>query len=203
MANVSLDRRPSGLVARMAARYSRRRFGRLVDPVAAGMHHPGVLLASGAMETVAQRGWHQLDGRLRWLATQAAADRIGCTWCTDFGGYEGVRQGIDPRKAADVACFARSDAYDDVERAVLEYAVAATATPVVIPGQLVDRLHAHLSEAQIVELAAWVALENSRSRFNAGLGLTSQGFSGGGSRPGAAGRRESAAGAGAARQPSV
>jgi hypothetical protein len=28
-----------------------------------------------------------------------------------------------------------------------------------------------------VELAGWVALENFRSRFNAGLGLRSQGFS--------------------------
>ena len=28
-----------------------------------------------------------------------------------------------------------------------------------------------------MELAAWVAMENFRSRFNAGLGLRSQGFS--------------------------
>ena len=35
----------------------------------------------------------------------------------------------------------------------------------------------HLSDAEFVELAAWVALENFRSRFNAGLGLRSQGFS--------------------------
>ncbi len=35
----------------------------------------------------------------------------------------------------------------------------------------------HLSDQEFVELAAWVALENFRSRFNAGLGLRSQGFS--------------------------
>lgn len=35
----------------------------------------------------------------------------------------------------------------------------------------------YLSDAEFVELAAWVALENFRSRFNAGLGLRSQGFS--------------------------
>lgn len=39
------------------------------------------------------------------------------------------------------------------------------------------RLRAHFSDAEIVELAGWVALENYRSRFNAGLGLRSQGFS--------------------------
>jgi len=37
-------------------------------------------------------------------------------------------------------------------------------------------LRRSFSDAEIVELAAWVALENFRSRFNAGLGLRSQGF---------------------------
>jgi alkylhydroperoxidase family enzyme len=55
--------------------------------------------------------------------------------------------------------------------------VAATATPVALDDELIQRLHRHLSEPEIVELAAWVALENLRSRFNAGLGLRSQGFS--------------------------
>ena len=45
------------------------------------------------------------------------------------------------------------------------------------PQELAARIRAHLSEAEFVELAAWVALENFRSRFNAGLGLRSQGFS--------------------------
>ena len=34
----------------------------------------------------------------------------------------------------------------------------------------------HFSEAQIVELAAAVALENFRSKFNVALGVDSQGF---------------------------
>ena len=70
-----------------------------------------------------------------------------------------------------------SDAYDERELVVLEYAHEATATPVRISDDLVERLHRHFSDAEIVELAAWVALENFRSRINAGLGLKSQGFS--------------------------
>jgi alkylhydroperoxidase family enzyme len=49
--------------------------------------------------------------------------------------------------------------------------------PVVISDDLVRRLHLHLSEPEMVELAGWVALENFRSRFNGGLGLHSEGFS--------------------------
>jgi alkylhydroperoxidase family enzyme len=60
---------------------------------------------------------------------------------------------------------------------VLEYAEAATACPGEVSAELAERIRAHLSDPEFVELAAWVALENFRSRFNAGLGLRSQGFS--------------------------
>ncbi|HXQ44860.1 MAG TPA: carboxymuconolactone decarboxylase family protein [Acidimicrobiales bacterium] len=177
MAHVTLVERPAGLVPKLAVHYSRHRFGQVVEPVMAAAHHSGVLMAMGAVETAAERGWKKLDPRLRWLAVQAAGGEIGCSWCTDFGYYEGMQQGIDPQKVRDVPCFATSDVYDETERAVLDYALAATATPVTIPDELIERLHRHLSEPEIVELAAWVALENLRSRFNAGLGLKSQGFS--------------------------
>jgi alkylhydroperoxidase family enzyme len=176
MAHVTLIDRPSGLVPRLAARYSRHRFGQDVEPVMAASHHGGVLVAMGALETAAQRGWKKLDPHLRWLALQATGGEIGCSWCTDFGYYEGMQQGIDPRKVRDVPRFRTSDVYDEVERAVLEYAVAATATPAAVTDELIERLHRHLSEPEIVELASWVALENLRSRFNAGMGLKSQGF---------------------------
>ena len=177
MAYVTLRSEPNGLVPKLAMSYSRHRFGQVVEPVRAAAHHSGVLVAMGAMETAAEKGWKRLEPRLRWLALQAASGEIGCSWCTDFGYYEGMQQGIDPRKVRDVPRFRDSDVYDDTERAVLDYATAATTTPVDMPSEVMEALHRHLSEPEIVELAAWVALENFRSRFNAGLGLTSEGFS--------------------------
>jgi alkylhydroperoxidase family enzyme len=177
MAHVTLIDRPTGLIPRLAARYSRHRFGRDVEPMMAASHHAGVLVAMGALETAVDKGWKRLDPHLRWLAIQASAGEIGCSWCTDYGYYEGMQQGIDPQKVRDVPRFGASDVYDETERVVLEYAVASTASPVVFPDGLIERLQRQLSEPEVVELAAWVALENFRSRFNAGLGLSSQGFS--------------------------
>ncbi len=176
MANVELIERPRGLVPRLAASYSRRKFGVVAQPLGAAAHHSGVLVAMGLLETAAERGWRRLDKHLMWLAVQASAGEIGCAWCTDFGYYEGHQQGVDPVKIRDVPRWRDSDVYDDRERVVLEYAESATATPVVIGEDLVRRLHEHFADDEIVELASWVALENFRSRFNAGLGLTSDGF---------------------------
>jgi alkylhydroperoxidase family enzyme len=122
-------------------------------------------------------GWKKFDLHLALLAVQASAGTIGCSWCTDFGYYENIQRGQDPAKVRDVPIWRQSEVYSDKERVVLEYAEAASSTPVEVSNDLVARLHIHFSDAEIVELAAWVALENYRSRFNAGLGLRSQGFS--------------------------
>jgi alkylhydroperoxidase family enzyme len=176
MAHVKLMEKPHGLIARLAWWYSRRAFGQVTEPTRAAALHKGVTISWGAVEMTAKT-WRRLDPRLRWLALQCSAGRIGCSWCTDFGYYEGMQQGVDPTKVRDVPIWRESDAYDQRERAVLEYAEAATATPVVISEPLLEKMHHMFSDQEMVELTAWIALENFRSRFNGGLGLRSEGFS--------------------------
>jgi len=176
MAYVPLDPRPRSLFARVMVAYARRKYGDL-QPVAAAVHHPGVLTANGVFETVVAKRWKVLDPHLMWLAVQASSSAIGCSWCTDYGYYLGIQGDIDPAKVRDVPRWRDSDVYDVRERLVLEYAERATATPADVDDDLAARLESCFSVEERVELAAWVALESYRSRFNAGLGLVSQGFS--------------------------
>jgi alkylhydroperoxidase family enzyme len=176
MANVALVNKPKGLVQRYAWRFTRKQFGRIVEPLQAAAHHNGVLMAAGALEMVVDKRWNKLDRSLRWLALQATSAAIGCSWCIDFGYYESVQQGADPRKIRDVTRWRQSDVYDERERLVLEYAEAVNATPSQVDDDLATRLAAKFGNEQLVELAGWVALENYRSRFNVGLGLRSEGF---------------------------
>ena len=176
MAHVTLLERPAGIIGRLSSAYSKWRFGRPVEPAMAAAHHNGVLVAMGALETAVELGWRKLDKRLGWLAVQLASTRIGCSWCVDYGYFETVNAGLDPEKIRSVGEWRDSPLYDERERAVLEYTELATATPVADTTEAVEHLRRHLSEAEVVELASWVALENFRSRFNGGLGLKSQGF---------------------------
>jgi alkylhydroperoxidase family enzyme len=58
----------------------------------------------------------------------------------------------------------------------LELADAMTSTPPAVTDELFARLRSFYSEAQLVELAAIVAQENFRSRFNTTFRLESQGL---------------------------
>ncbi len=177
MAHIRLVARPRGVLRRYAWRYSRRAFGSVVEPVRAAAHHGGVLAAAGAVEMTAARGWRKVDPQLRQLVVHAVSAAVGCSWCIDYGYYEGVRRGVDPAKLRQVAHWRESAVFDDRERTALEFAEAVTLTPAHVPGELAGRLHQYFGDAELVELAAWVALENYRSRFNAALGLRSEGFS--------------------------
>ncbi|MGX2993523.1 carboxymuconolactone decarboxylase family protein [Streptomyces sp. JNUCC 64] len=155
--------------------YAKRSYGQVLDPVRAAGHHPRVLRSLMGLERSAAK-WDRLDPTLRALAEMGVAVVIGCSWCLDFGYWESTRRGVAPEKLREVPRWRDSEVYTEVERDVLEYAEAMTATPPAVTDELADRLRGRLGEAAFVELTAMVALENQRSRTNAALGLTSQGF---------------------------
>ena len=174
MPHVSMNP-PRTLLYRFADWYSMRSYGRSVDPVRAAANNPRVLLTYGTTELTVGR-WNRVPADLKQLAVMAAAGRIGCSWCMDFGYWESLRQGVDGRKVRDLPRWRESTLYTAQERAVLAYAEAATVTPPEVTEEVTLALREHFDDAQIVELAMMVALENLRSRFNTGVGLTSQGF---------------------------
>ena len=76
----------------------------------------------------------------------------------------------------DIVAFATSPHYSAAERVALAFAEAMTITGQKVTDELFAEARRHFSEAQLVELAAAIALENFRSKFNVALGVESQGF---------------------------
>ena len=168
MARISLDP-PRTRLYRLAEWYARRTYGVVPDPLAAMAHHPRVLVSDVRFEASLAR-WDRLDRTLKSLAV------IGCSWCVDFGYWISTRVGVYPAKLRAVPRWRDSDVFTDLERRVMAYAEAVTATPPAVTDEMVADLRHDLDDAQLVELTMMVAVENVRSRFNSALGLTSQGF---------------------------
>ena len=82
-----------------------------------------------------------------------------------------------------MSIYRESDAFDELQKRVLDYAVALTTTPDSADDDLVDELRRHLDEKQLVELTTMIAWENFRARFNRGFDVAAQGFSEGASCP--------------------
>jgi 4-carboxymuconolactone decarboxylase len=72
--------------------------------------------------------------------------------------------------------FENSTAFNEVEKLVLRYAAAMTATPVEVSEELFEALRRHFDEKQLVELTSGIAWENYRARFNHAFCIEAEGF---------------------------
>ena len=175
MARISLDP-PRTLGYRLTKLYSQRRYGVMPEPGAALGHNMQVVRTYALFELQVAR-WRKLDRTLKELAVMAAAATVGCAWCMDFGYWEAaMNHGVPSAKLRAVPNWRQSDLFTDLERLVMEYAEAMSATPPGVTDEMAGQLSRHLSEAELVELTAIISVENLRARMNSALGLTAQGF---------------------------
>jgi hypothetical protein len=74
---VGISERAAGPVTRFAYWFSRRRFGKVAEPLRVIAHHPALLHGYGAFELALDRS-SLLDERLKDLASLKAATLVGC-----------------------------------------------------------------------------------------------------------------------------
>jgi len=183
MARITLDlqkrqEKPS-LLVRLALAEGRRRYGKDLDTVMAMSHHPGVLWPWAFLEGAGERRRSRLPEHLAELVELVTAAHIGCSWCIDFALSRWEQRGLDREVINDVVRWRNADRFTENERAAFAFAEATSGDLDQVTDEMVHDLRDRFGEAGVVELAFLVALENMRSRFNATLGLSSQGFSSG------------------------
>jgi AhpD family alkylhydroperoxidase len=171
-----VDRANASPVIRLVYRVTERQVGKVPEPVAVQAHHPLLMGGYGALELAFQRS-RKLPERLKLLAELKAAAMAGCEWCIDFGSWLARGSGITEEKLRDLPRFRESEAFDEDEKLVLEYAEGITRTPVEVPDELFARLRERFDEAQLVELTYAAAIENLRARVNRSLGIAPQDYS--------------------------
>jgi len=87
------------------------------------------------------------------------------------------KQGLSDQQLADITNFEQSPHFSELEKRVLLYTAAVTATPTHVTEELFKSLREYLDPKQMVELTAAIAWENFRARFNRGFGIEAEGFS--------------------------
>jgi alkylhydroperoxidase family enzyme len=166
--------REAGTLGRRAYGLCRHRFGEVAEPLAVVAHHPSSRWGAACSS------WRSrsklVDERLKSLAVLKAATVVGCEFCIDIGSAPGIAEVMTEDQLRELRDFERSEAFSPWEGLMLRYAVVITRTAADAPDELFDALRKHLSEAQLVELTAAIALRNYRAWFNHAFGVGSQGL---------------------------
>jgi hypothetical protein len=74
-----LESRQAGWLTRLFYWFTRRKVGRVVEPIKLTAHQPRLLWAVGKME-LAQEAAASIDPALKWLVKLRAAALIGCPY---------------------------------------------------------------------------------------------------------------------------
>ena len=156
--------------------YTKRQYGKLLEPLAVSAHSRPVMIGMGGFELALDRA-NRVPDRLKALGELKAALLAGCDFCMDIGSWIARGHGITEAELRAIGDYRDSDLFSELDRLVIDYAAGVTATPVDVSDELFAKLREHLDEAQLVELTAAIAWENWRARFNWALGIESQNFS--------------------------
>jgi 4-carboxymuconolactone decarboxylase len=174
-----------GALASAALRSARRKTRKLtgledpsIEPVEAMAHAPAFMYGYGAIELGNERS-HAVALPLKEMAVLKAATLVGCEFCIDIGSSLARKSGLSDEQLLALPRYRESGLFGELEMLVLDYAVAMSRTPLDVPDELFAALREHLSQQQLVELTATIALENFRARFNGALGIGAGGFSDG------------------------
>jgi uncharacterized peroxidase-related enzyme len=117
----------------------------------------GFLALNGALPKT------KLDGKLRELAYIKTSELNGCDYCMHHHQTTGKKVGLSERQLNETAQFESSDAYEELQRDVMRYAEEVT-RHINVSELLLERLHAALSDREIVELAMTVGIANFTNR---------------------------------------
>lgn len=165
----------TGPYGALVKRMSRKMFGKVPDSLGVSWHNRQILNFAFGLGRKSKK-WNQCDDSLKAFAHMAVAAQIGCSFCLDLGYFMAHHEGLDLTKAQQVPRWRSSAAFTPLERDVLDYAEAMTATPPTVTDELSARLLTALGAPALLELTAFIALANFYSRSNVAMGIEAEGL---------------------------
>lgn len=121
-------------------------------------------------------GWKDLfregivDHEIKELCRVYISRSVKCEYCGNQRSEQGRKAGLTEGKYDELLNFESSDAYDDRQKAALSYA-EAIAWHLDVDDEFWDRLYAHFTEPELVELGFFIALTSGQQRWIKTLGI--------------------------------
>jgi alkylhydroperoxidase family enzyme len=105
-----------------------------------------------------------VDHSIKELCRVYVSHSVKCEYCGNQRSIKSARAGVVEEDYKELLNFEKSERYDDRQKAALAYAEAIT-WDVSATDELWERLHAHFSEPELVELGYFIAITMGQQRW--------------------------------------
>lgn len=144
----------------------RRSLGFVPNSVLIMQRRPKLVLALAQLAAAVWDPQGTVDIGFKRLVAHVASRAHGCMYCQAHTAGAALRLGVDAAKLEDVWTYATSPRYSAAERVALDFAFAAGSVPNAVDDTMFERMRAHWSDDDIVEITGVVSLFGFMNRWN-------------------------------------
>jgi alkylhydroperoxidase family enzyme len=127
---------------------------------------PGMVRGFGELTKAVMDPDGAVDLGFMRLVAHFASRAAGCQYCEAHSLVAAKIHGVSQEKLDAIWDYRESPLYNEAERAALDFALAAGAVPNAVDEAIMDRMKAHWSEQQIVQILGAVCLYGFLNRWN-------------------------------------
>lgn len=154
------------------ARFFNETLGFCPNSVLTMQRRPAIAKAFIQLNKAVMANEGRVTSSLKRLIGYVASLTAGCRYCQAHTIRAAERYGAEAEQLAHIWEFRTHPAFNEAERAALEFAAAASAVPNAVDDDVSTRLHEHWDDGEIVEILGVVALFGYLNRWNDSMGTT-------------------------------
>ena len=134
------------------------------------MHRPRIAYAFMEMNKAVMENKGRVTSALKRQLAYLSSMTAGCRYCEAHAVRAAVRYGSEEDKLNHIWEYKTYPAFTDAERAVFDFAIAASSIPNAVDDDIAENMRKYWEEGEIVEILGVIALFGYLNRWNDSMG---------------------------------
>lgn len=114
----------------------------------------------------------RVTSALKRLIAYVSSNATGCRYCQAHAIRAAERYGANQEQLNNVWEYKTHTAFNEAERAALDFSIAASIIPNNVNSEIQENLHKHWNDGEIVEMLGVISLFGFLNRWNDSMGTT-------------------------------
>lgn len=133
-------------------------------------HRPAISKAFINMNKAVMENKGRATSSLKRMIAWVSSNATGCRYCQAHAIRAAERYGAEQEKLDNIWEYKTHPAFNDAERAALDFSLAASVVPNAVTNEIKTELYKHWNEGEIVEMLGVISLFGYLNRWNDSMG---------------------------------
>lgn len=135
-------------------------------------HRPAISKAFINLNKAVMANEGRVTSALKRMIAWVSSNATGCRYCQAHAIRAAERYGAEQEQLDNIWEYKTHPAFNDAERAALDFSLAASQVPNMVDEKIKEDLHKYWSEGEIVEMLGVISLFGYLNRWNDSMGTS-------------------------------